>query len=163
MQSALRRPLARALPALSAALRATLLQVVLLAAMCGSAAAQECPYTPAVGSAERKAIMDTLRAPVEVQLKQRVVFVVEKFTACRSWAFLEATLQRPDGRPLDWTITPFNDAVAEDMCGGYIHALLVLQDGRWEVSESVICASDVPWVSWAEQYGAPPELFPRLN
>ena len=55
------------------------------------------------------------------------------------------------------------DAVADDMCGGYVHALLVRQDGRWQVRRQVICATDVPWASWPEYFGAPAALFPRLG
>ena len=144
-------------------LAAALLQALLLSVLCGTAAAEDCPYTPAVGSAERQAIMDALREPVEAEIKQRVVFVAEQFAACRGWAFLEATAQQPDGSPVDWSITPYDDAVADGVCGGYVHALLMKDGGRWRVRAQVICASDVPWVSWPEQYGAPSELFPRFD
>jgi len=126
-------------------------------------AAKDCPYTPAPGTAERKAIMDTVREPVEKELKQRVVFVVAQLKVCRDWAFLEATPQQPDGRPVDWSIGVYADAIADDMCGGYIHALMAKKGGSWQMREHVICATDVPWVGWAEQYGAPAALFPRLD
>jgi hypothetical protein len=142
---------------------AALLEALLLSGLCGRAAAEDCPYTPAAGSAERKAIMDTLRRPVEAELKQRVVFVAKRFSACRGWAFLEAEPQQPDGRPVDWTITNYAGEVADGVCGGYVHALLVMDGGRWRLRAQVICASDVPWVSWAEEYGAPPELFPKFD
>jgi hypothetical protein len=137
--------------------------VIVLLASCAHAAAQSCPYTPAIGTPERKAIMDALRAPVESELKQKVKFVAQRLTACRGWAFLEATPQRPDGQPVDWAITPYRDAVAADMCGGGVDALLVQEGGGWHVREYVTCATDVPWVGWAQQYGAPPELFPSLD
>jgi hypothetical protein len=98
--------------------------ILALLASCAGAAAQSCPYTPAVGSPERKAIMDALRAPVESELKQKVKFVAGRLTACRGWAFLEATPQRADGRPVDWTLTPYREAVANGECGGYVNALL---------------------------------------
>ena len=126
-------------------------------------AAEECPYTPARDSAERKAILDAVRKPVSKELGQRVIFVVSNHNVCGRWAFLEADPLRPDGRPVDWSIGAYADAVADDMCGGYVHALLVRQDGRWQVRQQVICATDVPWVSWPEYFGAPAALFPRLG
>ncbi len=39
-----------------------------------SAAFAQTVYTPEKGSAERKAILDALRAPVEKELKQKIVF-----------------------------------------------------------------------------------------
>jgi len=137
--------------------------LILLVIPLGAAAAKDCPYTPKAGSAERKAIMDALREPAMKELKQPIVFVVAQFKICRDWAFLEATPQKPDGGPVDWSLGVYGDAVANDMCGSYIHALLVKNSGRWRVREYVICATDVPWVGWAEQYGAPAALFPRLD
>ncbi|ODR97433.1 hypothetical protein AUC69_12555 [Methyloceanibacter superfactus] len=127
------------------------------------ALAKDCPYTPVPGSAERKAIMDALREPVMAELKQRVIFVVKQLKVCGNWAFIEADPKQPGGRPVDWNIGAYADAVADDMCGGYVHALLVKSDGRWRVREQVICATDVPWVDWAQQFGAPTALFPQFD
>jgi hypothetical protein len=139
------------------------LSAAIFIAMSGVAAAQSCPYTPAVGSSERKAIMDAVRGPVQDYLKLPVVFVAKKFAACRGWAFLEAEPQMSNGRPLNWAATPFAADMAEGMCGGYIHALLVKQNGRWRVRDLAVCATDVPWVTWPKDFGAPPELFPYIE
>ena len=134
-----------------------------LAASAAPAAAKNCPYTPAPGSAERKEIMDSLREPVVQALKQPVVFVVARLSVCGNWAFIEAEPQQPGGRPVDWTVGTYADAVADDMCGGYVHALLVKKGGTWRVREHVICATDVPYVTWAQEFGAPAALFPRFD
>lgn len=132
------------------------------AAATSAAAAKDCPYTPAAGSAERKAIMDSLREPVMEALRQPVVFVVSQLNVCGKWAFLEATPQRPDGSPVDWTTGAYADAVADDMCGGLVHALFVKTGGRWQVRHHVICATDVVYVTWPEDFGAPAALFPQF-
>lgn len=139
--------------------------LALISAVPGPAAAADCPHTPPPGSGERKAIMDALRKPVMAELKQRVVFVVDTLKVCRGQAFIEARPQQPSGQPLAWesTPSPYREAVRNDMCGGYVHALLERRGGGWRVKTHVICATDVPWVSWAEQYGAPPEIFPSLQ
>lgn len=146
-----------------AGMRGVVGALLVLVALGGNVAAQGCPHTPAVGSPERKAIMDTLRQPIEAILKQPVVFVADAFAVCGDWAFLEVTPQRPNDQKIDWSRTPFADTVAEGICGGYIHALLFKLSGRWYVREQVICANDVPWVGWAEQYDAPKEIFPKLQ
>jgi hypothetical protein len=128
-----------------------------------NAAAQDCPYVPLAGSAERKDIMDTLRGPVASELKQQVTFLAKKLALCREWAFIEAEPRQPDGRPIDWSTTPYSEGYKEGMCGGHVDALLVKDKGRWRIRVYEICASDVPWVTWAEEYGAPPELFPKLD
>lgn len=136
---------------------------LLLVSTLASAAASECPYTPAVGSAERRAIMDAWRKPAMDELNQKVAFVAHKFAACRGWAFIEAAPQQPGDRPVDWSITPYRDAVAEGMCGGFVHALLRKDGGQWRVRAHEICATDVPWVSWDEEHSAPSQIFPSLE
>jgi len=145
-------------------LKPILTALLLTAAVAASApsAANECPYTPARGSAERKAILDAVRKPASKELGQPVTFLISNLNVCGRWAFLAADPLRPDGRPVDWTVGDYVDAVADDMCGGYVHALPVRKNGRWRVRQQVICATDVPWVSWSEYFGAPAGLFPRL-
>ncbi len=154
------------MPIIGIALRpviTALLLAMTFAALPGVAVAKSCPHTPAAGSGERKAIMDALREPVTKALGQRVVFVISQLKVCGNWAFLEAEPQQPNGRPVDWTIGAYADAVADDMCGGYVHALLINKGGRWQVREHVICATDVPYVTWAHDFGAPAALFPRFD
>ncbi|MCU1290074.1 MAG: hypothetical protein JWN60_2303, partial [Acidobacteria bacterium] len=45
-------------------------------------------YTPAKGSAERAAILNALRVPVEKALKQKIQFAVNEFKVQGNWAFL---------------------------------------------------------------------------
>jgi len=140
--------------------------VVLLVLVAGAAApvaAADCPHTPRPGSAERKALMDTLRKPVMAELNQRVVFVVHTLRVCGEWAFIEASPQQPSGKPVVWRKTLYADAVRQDMCGGMVHSLLVKTSGRWRVKTHVVCATDVPWVAWAEDFGAPRKTLPRLQ
>jgi hypothetical protein len=153
-------------PTVGIALRRIITAVLFITTLAASpsvAVAKNCPYTPAADSAERNTIMDAVRKPVVKALGQRVVFVVAQLKVRGNWAFLEAEPQQPDGRPVDWTIGAYADAVANDMCGGYVHALLIKTDGRWRVREHVICATDVPYVTWGDEFGAPGVLFPRFD
>jgi hypothetical protein len=120
-------------------LAAMAIVAALLFAIPPGATAKDCPYTPAAGSAERKAIMDTLRQPVMRELNQPVVFLAEQFAVCRGWAFLEVEPQRPGGTPIDWSVSPYAEAMAEGMCGGYVHALLMKEGSRWRIRVHEIC------------------------
>ena len=148
----------------TSSLRAVLAAVLFMSigAVSVPAAAGDCPHTPARGSAERQGIMDALRKPVEKALGQRVVFVVSDLNVCGNWAFFAGEPQQSNGRPVDWSVGRYADAVADDMCGGFIHALLVRKGGQWRVRELVICAADVPWVTWAQDFGAPNAVFPQF-
>mgnify|MGYP006187566367 CR=1 FL=1 len=68
--------------------------IVLLAS---AAAAAQTVWTPEKGSAERTAILNTLRVPVERELKQKIVFNLEHFRVTGNWAFLGGDTQTPSG------------------------------------------------------------------
>ncbi len=71
---------------------------MLLALAFAPAAQAQAAYTPEKGSAERKAILDALRVPVERQLKQKVVFVADNFKVQGNWAFVGGTAAEPERR-----------------------------------------------------------------
>ncbi len=145
--------------------RAIVIAVGMLASLqfamfAGSASAAGCPHTPAASSAERKAILNALRKPIARELGQAVRFRIETVSVCRGWAFVEATPQRPNGKPIDWSVSSYADAVANDACGLLVHGLLAKNKGQWKVRQTVVCATDVPYVTWAKEFGAPVQIFP---
>ncbi|HML91691.1 hypothetical protein [Methyloceanibacter sp.] len=147
-----------------AALLSGLALVLLVFSCSGSLAAESrnCPYTPAPETAERKAIVDALRKPVTKDLGQSVIFVISDLNVCGDWAFVAAEPKRKNGTPVDWSLGSYADDMANDVCGGLVHALLVKRGGTWTVRELAVCATDVPWIPWADDFGAPPALFPEL-
>lgn len=102
--------------------------LVLLSAPAGGARVERPPavqadsaYTPARGSAERKAIMDAMRAHRRRFDPQPVIFVVSHLRVQRGWAWLAAEPQSPDGR---------SHYEGEE-------ALLRRRNGRWAVVETM--------------------------
>lgn len=78
-------------------------------------------HTPARGSAERKAIMDALRAHRRQFDAQPVIFVVQHLRVQRGWAWATVAPQSPDGR----------SRYEEES------SLLRLRAGRWAVVETM--------------------------
>src|SRR3954471_21664536 len=83
-------------------------------------------YTPGRGSAERKAILDAMRAHRRRFDPQPVVFVVSYLRVQRGWAWLSVRPQSPDGR------SRFEDE----------NALLRRRAGHWEVVEVMPAAGE---------------------
>ncbi len=131
---------------------------ILLGSLVVAAAAAQ-THTPKPGSAERKALMDALRSPVEKELLKKVVFKVDHLKVQGDWAFLRGVPQQPDGRAMDYRNTPYEEAIKDGLFDDGISALLRRQGGKWKVKIYVIGATDVPWVGWAEEYGAPAAIF----
>ena len=123
-----------------------------------AASAQE-TYTPAPGSAERKAIADALRAPVERELRQKVVFKIDALKLKDGWAFLRGVPQRPGGGRVDYSVTPYQQAIEDGVFDDWICALLRKRAGKWQVVKYVIGATDVVYEGWDEEYKAPSAIF----
>lgn len=115
--------------------------------------------TPPPGSAERKAILDVLRIPVEAELKQNVVFVIGKLNVGSGWAFMAGNPQRKDGKAIDYRGTRYQEAVQAGMFDDNICALLKKEAGGWKVIRYVLGATDVAWDGWDREFGVPAELF----
>ena len=140
---------------------AAIFSCLLLALAAGAEvrARRQGPHTPKQGDAERRAITDALRAPVEKQLKQKVVFRIDHLKVQNDWAFLRGVPQRPDGAALDYKGTPYQTAVDAGAFDDGIVALLQKRKGRWQVVRFVVGATDVPYVEWDKKYRAPSAIF----
>lgn len=138
-------------------LRPVLSALVIIAAA-AAASAQE-THTPAPGSAERKAIADALRAPVEKELKQKVVFKIDHLKVSGDWAFLRGVPQRTDGGKVDYSATPYQQRIEDGVFDDWICALLRKRAGKWQVVKYVIGATDVVYEGWDEEYKAPSSIF----
>lgn len=119
-------------------------------------------HTPASGTAERKAILDTLRVPVEKELNQSVVFVIDTLKVEDDFAFVLGQTVQPSGAPIDYSKTPYLQAVQagafSDEAMGLLH-----WNGGWKVLIYNVGATDVAWLDWGQQYGAPQAIFPPLG
>jgi hypothetical protein len=112
------------------------------------------------GDALRKPLLDALRGPIQKDLGQSVQFVVSTLRVQDGWAFVVATPQTPDGKPIDYARTRYASAIADGVFdGGTVFALLRLDRGTWSVTEFVIGPTDVAYLAWPEQHGVPATLF----
>lgn len=121
-------------------------------------------YTPAQGTPERQQIIDALRARVERELKQKVVFSFSDNAAFRvqnGWAFLSATPQRRDGKKIDYSKTIYREQVDSGAFDEGIFALLRKRGDTWRIVAYSYGATDVAWLDWDSQYNAPKAIFPQ--
>jgi len=80
--------------------------------------------TPAVGSPERTAIVDSLRKPVQEYLKKPIVFKITTFNVLGDWAFLIGTPLQPGEKAMDYRGTPLEDSIREGAFDDWFCALL---------------------------------------
>jgi hypothetical protein len=124
-----------------------------------AAASAQGVRTPAPGSAERKAVADALRAPVEKELKQKVIFKIDHLKVSGDWAFLRGVPQRPDGDRVDYSATAYQQRIEDGVFDDWICALLRKRAGKWQVVKYVIGSTDVAYEGWDDEYKAPSAIF----
>ncbi len=117
-------------------------------------------YTPEKGSAERKAILDALRAPVEKELKQKIQFAINDFNVSGTWAFLSGEPQDASGNRPNYEGTEYREQVEADMFDNNFFALLKKTGGKWKVVTHAIGCTDVCYAMWWKDHKAPKAVFP---
>jgi hypothetical protein len=114
-------------------------------------------------SSERRAVMDSLREKLKPELRnQDIVFHVRDvgaYAAAGDFAFLRGQIRLRDGRPVDYRGTEYQEYIDEGLFDDGFAALLKKQGDQWVVLAHVIGPTDVPWVTWAEDFGAPADIF----
>ena len=114
-------------------------------------------YTPAKESAERKAILDSLRTVIRKMSGLEVIFVVRHLKAKNGWAWVEADPQSVDGTQHYEPMT------------GLVHR----KNGRWTYVEGppefAVCEQDPDCIDSARYFrklarkypAASPDIFPK--
>ncbi|HVK03781.1 MAG TPA: hypothetical protein VM490_09910 [Armatimonadaceae bacterium] len=115
--------------------------------------------TPKPGSAERKALMDALRVPIEKKLKRPVIFKVDVLKVQGNWAFLRGAPLQKNGKPMDYRGTVYAEAIKEGAFDDSVCALFKRERGKWKLVTHALGNTDVAWDTWDEDYGAPPAIF----
>lgn len=123
-----------------------------------SLAAAQGVYTPEKGSAERTAILDTLRVPVEKAFKQKIVFVTDNCKVQGTWAFVSGQPMLPSGQEPELKNTRF--AAYQDAYDNNFFGLLRKTAGKWKVVTHAIGCTDVCYADWWKRYRAPKAIFP---
>ena len=115
--------------------------------------------TPAPGTEERAAIMDALRIPAEKDLKQRVIFKVDRLRVAGDWAFARVSPTKPNGDEIDFSKTKYRKLIDLGAFDPQGEALLQLEDDGWKVVEWTFGSTDVPSAEWEEKYDLPKSLL----
>ena len=94
----------------------------------------------APSAAQRRSILDALRPAIAQRLGPNVEFVVRDIRVSDGWAFVNADPQRRGGGRIDGRAY-FGDDF-DNMDGLTVTALLRFQEGRWNLMDHVIGATD---------------------
>lgn len=118
--------------------------------------------TPASGSAERTAILNALRVPVEKELRQKIQFSIETIRVQGSWAFVNGEPQNAAGGEPDYKKTDYQSEIDDGIFDNNFQALLKKTGGKWRVVTHAIGCTDVCWLGWDKEFKAPKAVFPSF-
>jgi hypothetical protein len=116
--------------------------------------------TPLPGSAERTAVLDAARVPMERDLGQAIIFQVKTLRVTPEWAFLHGIPKRADGKPVDYSKSIYAQIADDGAFSGEAAVLLAREGTGWRLVTYSVGFSDVVWDSWDEEFGAPSWLWP---
>lgn len=112
------------------------------------------------GDPQRRVLLDTIRPALEARIGQPVQFVVDTLQTQGDWAFYAGRIQQPNGRSIDFSTTPYAEALEEGMFDGpSTYALLQRRGNGWRLVDWVVGPTDVTYAGWPGEYGAPESLF----
>ncbi len=113
-----------------------------------------------VADPQRRVLLDALRPAIERDLMQKVKFVVRTLRRQDRWAFAHVVPQTPAGGAIDFRKTRHAERVEAGIFDGPdAYALLEQKDGRWMVRAFVVGPTDVAYLAWPDEFGAPIGLF----
>ena len=118
-----------------------------------SVASAQALHTPAKGSPERQRILDAARVKVAADLSYQdpILFQVRDLKVSRGWALLNAQPVTPAGVPIHKDCRESDEITV---------VLLRSHAGAWRVERGgTVCATDVFWLDWPQELGAPVEVF----
>ncbi|MEO0444969.1 MAG: hypothetical protein AAF191_02715 [Verrucomicrobiota bacterium] len=111
--------------------------------------------SPKPGDPLRKAVLDSVRKPVEQELNQEVLFKVHNLRVSDQWAFFTGLpLTKVGQKRIDYSRTKYAEAVEADMFEDWVCALLKRKGNKFVVVEYYIGATDNVYSPWPSQYGA---------
>jgi len=139
-------------------MKATILISILLFA---TTAFGQATTTPEKSSPVRKAIMNSLRVPVERDLKQKIVFVTDDFKILANWAFVSGRPTAPSGGAPNLKGTAWEGS--EDMFDNNFFGLLKNDGRKWKVVAYALGCTDVCYADWSRKYKAPKQIFPHTE
>jgi hypothetical protein len=120
-------------------------------------------YTPKVGSAERKAILEIIRAPSQKELGQPIEFTVGTFNVLGNSCFLYANIQQPNGQAIDIKKVVKRDLIMgegkEAFFANNIQVVLKKSKGKWTIVRRVLGCTDVCWSDWYVDLKLPKTVF----
>ena len=109
----------------------------------------------------RKPILDGLRALVEKDIKQKVIFRVDILRVLGDFAFIKCEPRTPADKPIDFKKTHYKPDIEQNFwdgptCWGLVRKV----KGKWTGVVQVIGPTDVAWSNWTEKpYNAPKALL----
>lgn len=112
------------------------------------------PHDPAYGH-----LLSLAKAPAEHDLGKTVDIDADRLDRLGHWAFLLGQLCDVGDDRIDYSDTPYAETASEGGRSNVYAALFKQHDDDWSIVAHATGPTDVAWLSWPEEHGAPGALF----
>ncbi len=120
-------------------------------------------YTPAIGTPERKVLLNIIRTPTEKELGQAIQFTPSTFNIMGDMCFILANIQQANGKLLDIEKFVQKDLImgegTEAFFENNIQVVLKKIRGKWRIVRRVLGCTDVCWSDWYVDLKMPKAVF----
>ena len=147
-------------------MRALVVALGLAVAACSQPTSAPTPpaiEAPTGADAQAEALLAVITPTVSTELGVPVSLEQSHIRIMNEWAWVIAIPRQPNGAPIDWMTTTrasaYENGVMDE--SGATYTLLKQEAGAWGMVAQTIAPTDVAWLSWPEEYGAPAALFER--
>jgi biopolymer transport protein ExbD len=111
----------------------------------------------------KKAALDALTTPISKKLTIPAQLAVSDYQIYANYAFVVATPQQTNGKPMDYTKTPFKTQYNAGSFADGVFGLLKFENGNWKVIDYSLGATDVPFGCWWKEHNVPKALFSKYK
>ncbi|GAM99610.1 hypothetical protein U91I_03264 [alpha proteobacterium U9-1i] len=110
---------------------------------------------------EDAAILSALTPVLTAEIGAPLRLEITQLNVQDEWAWIAVQPLQPDGAAIVWSTTALADRYENGAMdeSGAAYALLKLENGAWRIVTHVIAPTDVAWLSWPADYGAPASLM----
>lgn len=142
-------------------MRIVIATLLLSLTACTQPAPAPAPPEAAAPEAADAALLAALTPIASAGIGQDVSLQTSNVRVQDDWAWLVAQPRQADGAAINWATTALASRYEHGAMdeSGAIYALLKNESGAWRVVAHTIAPTDVAWLNWETEYGAPAGLI----
>jgi hypothetical protein len=111
----------------------------------------------------KKAALEALNATITKKMTLTTQLELADYQTYANYAFVVAAVRQANGKPVDFTKTPFKKEYQGGVFSEDVFGVLKYDNGKWKVIDYSLGATDVPYGCWWKEHNIPKALFKKYE